>query len=362
MTNIEKHSGICTDSLSKEFYLKSLLQEAREKEKLSEYGLETVQMQALRLLAAAIERYTRGKSSSVPVEAAQEIMKSIFYTTGLYLKSLPDAECALAAVKAKPLETLCLQGRAAIRVKLNTAKHLYRLVRETRLQTENESYNATVDEGIQSFFALYNPDFEAHETPASIDYQLANPVWDVAGVEFMAQYLENLYLENQFCSYFDSRILHQIMQGYDPDYRNLLINLFAQALQNALGCMLLQKDVFSLNIDPEDIDKLKQLLGRLSKPQIYETLRREAEKLIQLLCMQDDLAGYIHASLPEISARLHIAVELDVLEPFFPSRCVAATKRELMDDPKAEYAFLLQLEEYLLSMPRRKEKDAECRI
>ena len=59
-------------------------------------------------------------------------------------------------------------------------------------------------------FKFYNPDYAAHEVMASIDYQLCNPVTDLTGVEFILKYLENLFIENEFCSYFDAEDIHHL--------------------------------------------------------------------------------------------------------------------------------------------------------
>jgi hypothetical protein len=277
-------------------------------------------MQILRLLAVGIESYNRGESSSVQVEAAQSIMESIFYTIGLTLKSMPNVAFALDAVKKEPVQKLYEQGCRLIQTKLKTAKHLHRLVCQTKVQTANESYNATIEE----FFTTYNPEFEAQEIPASIDYQLANPVTDLAGVEFVIQYLQNLYTENLFCAKFDAGVLHEVMIGYDAGYKDLLVNLFSQALQNALGCSLLKKDILTLRIDPAEIKKLKRMLVDQTKTSLHELLRRESDKLIAALSIQNTATkNYIYATLPELSTRLHEAVFRDAVHTFFPPRPTA---------------------------------------
>jgi hypothetical protein len=322
MTNIEKHSRIRPEALSGDSYLQSLLNEALTEGELDSGELEGIQMQVLRLLAAAVERYNRFESSSVPVEAAQAIAESIFYTTGLALKLMPIPS-ALASLKSGQIETLYRDGCRIMQTKLHTARHLYRILQETKIQTENESYNATI-EGIQSFFELYNPDFEAHESPADIDYQLANPVQGLTGVEYMLQYLENLHLENQFCAMFDPKALHEVLIGYDAGYRDLLVNLFMQALQNALGCVLLQKDIMSLRIDSADIKKLQGMLQKHMNG-LPALLNRAAEQMIRGLAIENaDLQKYIFQTLPELSARLRNAAVQNALDLFFPLRCPEA--------------------------------------
>jgi len=322
MSNIEKYSKIKKELLSKEFYFQSLLQEAYNQAELSDLEMENIQMQCIKLLANNAERYNQGESSSVKVEVAQTIMASNFYTIGIYLKSLPDISSALDNLKKEPISKLYQQGRRIINVKLNVAKHLYQFVGKTKIQSPNYTYNATIEEGIKSFFKQYNADYEAHETPASIDYQLMNPVTDLAGVEYIIQYLQNLYMENLFCSKFDTTIIHEVMCGYDKTYKDLLINIFGQVLQNALGCMVLNKDILSLNLTLSDIQKLKSSLKSETKESIFVLLQRKAETVIKTLAITStSLKTYICTSLPEFASRIHFSINNDTLQTIFVPRC-----------------------------------------
>lgn len=308
LDNIEKYSKINRERLSQEFYFKSLLLEAYEQAELSDAELENIQMQCLRLLADSTERYSRGQSSSVRVEAAQAIMASNFYTIGLYLKSMLELSSALDALKQEPIANMYEQGCRILKRKLHVARYLYLLVIKTKIQTPNYSYNATIDEGIKSFFQDYNSDYEAHETPALIDYQLANPVTGWAGVEYMIHYLNNLYMENLFCARFDNTVIHEVMLCCHKDYKDLLINIFEQVLHKALGRALLDKDILSLSLEPSDIRELKYILQNRSKDSVYSLLQRAADIVINNLSItKESLKPYIYAVLPELTTRLYHA-------------------------------------------------------
>ncbi|KJR49458.1 hypothetical protein UF75_0012 [Desulfosporosinus sp. I2] len=273
--NIEKYSKIKKELLSGEFYFQSLLEEAYRQALLSDLEMEGIQMQCLQLLAEKAEGYNKGESSSIRVEVAQTIMASNLYTVGVYLKSLPDILSALDSVKEESISKLYQQGRKIINTKLNVAKHLFQLVCQTKIQTPNYTYNATIEEGIRSFFKQYNPDYEAHETSASIDYQLMNPVTDSAGVEYITLYLQNLYMENLFCSKFDANIIDEVMCGYDETYKDLLVNVFGQVLQNALGCTVLNTDILSLSLALSDIKKIRSTLKNETQEAIHGLLQQK---------------------------------------------------------------------------------------
>lgn len=201
--NIEKRHFINSHNLSGEFYFNTILQEAYTCGLLNESDLENIQLQCINLLSYKSERYNMGKSSSIRVETAESIMESNFYSIGLYLKSLPDPDYAVNELKTVKISELYERGIKLVNTRFQVAKCIYNMVQNNKLDTLNHSYNSTLSEnGIGIFFKSFNLEYEAHDSPASIDYQLCNPVNDLAGVEFIQKYLENLYLENEFCMNF----------------------------------------------------------------------------------------------------------------------------------------------------------------
>ena len=322
MQSIEKHSKINKQLLNNEFYFQSLLQEAHNQGELSDLEIESMQMQIIKLLANSTETYNKGLCSSVKVEVAQTIMKSNLYTIGLCLKSFPEPDSALDAVKSQPLSDLYSLGRSMINTKLNVARYFYHLVCKTKIQTINASYNDTIGgEGIKGFFKDYHADYEAHETSGSIDYQLMHPITDLAGVEYIIQYLQNWHLENLFCSKFEPAILHKVMCGYHESYADLLVNIFGQALQNTLGCAMLHKEILDLNLEASDIRKIKNDLKSETKESILEILQQNAATIIKTLGITNtSLKSYIWASLPEFASNIHFAIKNDTLQKVFVPR------------------------------------------
>ena len=319
MANIEKRHSIDSKSLSGEFYFNSLLREAYNCGLLTESDLENIQLQCISLLASKSERYNRGESSSLRVETAESIMESILYSIGLYLKSLPDPDQAAAELKTTKIPELYEKGRRLVNTKLQVAKLIYHMVQKNKIDTPNHSYNSTLSEnGIGIFFKSYNLDYGAHDIPASIDYQLCNPVNDLAGVEFIQKYLKNLYLENQFCLNFAAESIHHLLYGYDKAYADLLINIFEQVLTAALGCYLADRDIRELSITEEDI---RGLYGKLLKydNHTFRLIIHKAIKdiLAELNITNSSLQSYIESSLPQIISNIENALKLNTLSKVF---------------------------------------------
>lgn len=321
MANIEKRHIINSHNLSGEFYFNSILQDAYTCGLLNESDLENIQLQCISLLSYKSDRYNMGESSSIRVETAESIMKSNLYSIGLYLKSLPDPDYAVKELKAVKISELYERGKKLVNTRFQIAKLIYNMVQKNKLDTLNHSYNSTLSEnGIEIFFKAYNLDYEAHDCPASIDYQLCNPVNDLAGIEFIRKYLDNLYLENEFCKNFAAENIHHLLYGYDIGYADLLINIFEQVLTAALGCSLASRNIRELNILKEDIQCLYKKLLKYDNHTLMLNIHKATIDLFAELNITNlSLQKYIERSLPKIASNIESALKINTLNKVFIS-------------------------------------------
>jgi hypothetical protein len=319
MADIEKRHNIDSNKLSGESYFNSILQEAYTCGLLDEFELENIQLQCISLLAYKSERYNMGGSSSIRVETAESIMKSILYSIGLYLKSLQDPDRAAAELKSEKISELYERGRKLVYNRFQEAKRIYEMVQRNKIETLNHSYNSTLSEnGIGIFFRSYNIEYEAHDYPASIDYQLCNPVNDLAGIEFIQEYLENLYLENEFCMNFAAEKIHHLLYGYDKGYADLLINIFEQVLTAALGCSFANRSISELNITGEDTQRLYEKLIKYDNHTLMLNIHKAVKDIFEELNIANpSLQRYIDSSLPKIASSIENALKLDTLNNVF---------------------------------------------
>lgn len=316
MTNIEKRLIIVTKKLRADAYFSSLMQEACTCGLISAAEAEGIQLACIKLLAYKCGRYNSGDSSSIRIETAENIMKSNLYTIGLYLKSLPDADSAAAELKRADISDMYHKGRELINTRLKAAKDLYRLARKNRLNTANYTYNATLsDNGIGSFFKQYDPDYGAHETTASIDYQLCITVEGLEGVEYIQRYLSRLYLENEFCSSFSPEDIHHLLSGYDKGYKDLLINIFERVLTGAIGCKLAGREVKRLDVSRPEVQLLFNRLCELEGNGLEMEIRKAAAGAMdELGIVNMILRRYAEKCLKTIIADIRNAVATDTLE------------------------------------------------
>lgn len=318
MGNIEKISVIDRSRLNEEFYFQSLLEEAYASNMLLDTDIEKIQFQCLELLAYKTERYNSGDSSSIPVEIAESIMKSNLYTIGIWLKSFTCADDAVKALMDTKIIDLYNKARKRIDSKFNAAKHIFTMVMQNKLVTDNQTYNDTVTEGMKGFFKIYNPDYEAHEIHITADYPLCNAIENFAGIEFIQRYLESIYYENMFCSYFSSDDIKHLLCGYDEGYSNLIINIFEQVLTAAIGCKLAGAPALGLNISKVQIEYLHSILYEKSKDDIKKMILKANNELQEELSINNVLLEqYMGKSLPPIISNICNAVKGNTLHKIF---------------------------------------------
>jgi hypothetical protein len=99
MESIERISTIDKSILSGEHYFQSLLEQAYALGMLSDTDLKNVKFGCLSVLARQTEGYNGGKSSSIRVENAENILTSIMFTMGVWLKTFHCPDDAVVVIK-----------------------------------------------------------------------------------------------------------------------------------------------------------------------------------------------------------------------------------------------------------------------
>lgn len=318
MNNIEKISRIDKCNLNEEFYFRSLIEEAVYLKMLTENDIERIQYDCFELLARKTESYTHGESSSVRVETAEKIMNSNLYTVGIWLKSFNSADDAVKELIETKISDLYENGRRRIETKIKSAKHIYMMVKGNLVNTKNYTYNATIIEGIKGFFKIYNPDYEAQEIHITADYPLCNPVENLSGIEFILKYLESIYYENMFCSFFSPDDIHHLLSGYAEDYNDLIINIYEYVLTAAIGCKVAEANASDLNITKFQIKHIAHILSGKSDDEISLIILKANKDLqVELSVNNIYLKQYIKNSLTKVISEVINAVKLNTVEKIF---------------------------------------------
>jgi len=309
---------------------------------LTDEEVMSIQSRMWTLLGKRTGLYTVGDSSSVPIETAEELLRSICFTIGLVIKSDADApgttdstdtidvigtkenadasvmnahstigNAHVGGIKAagnvenvnagfinapgtmnillgNDLEELLKKGQKKIQRLVEIGKWQLSKVKENPLPVYNMSYCETIH-NIESFFQKYDVQFFAHEIPCSIDYQLCHAVPDeLQGIKYINEYLRRIILENRFCRRFCSNNIIRLLKAFCPDYRELHINIYEPVAVNVLGIVLSYDNVTysavtGLDVTEDDRNCLLELFHQWDKRQLVEKLRLAAAKVCDVL-------------------------------------------------------------------------------
>lgn len=319
MDQIERLHRIDLRQLDQEQYFQALLQEVYSKKLLAPERLESIQLELIELLGKEVERYTNGESSSVRVEKAQQILLSITFCIGLYLKTFSDLDEILDILRREKISDLFYKGMEAAADRREASAKLLEGLKKNLLKVNNYSYHDSIPDGIAKFFNAYNVEFEAYEIPCDIDYQLFVPITKQIGVEYIHEYLYRLTLEHNFTKHFSDQKIDKLLYGFHKDSEHMLINIFELVLTNVLGLSLLEKNIKSLNITTEELRWLNERLNRLSREELIKKLESAMIKIREELNLDQFTTSYARQLLPQLADRIVNNLATDTLKEVFIS-------------------------------------------
>jgi hypothetical protein len=319
MNSIEKSQLIDENILDQGYYFQSLFLEACQRNILSDAQIERIQVELIELMGKEVERYTNDESSSVPVEKAQELLQSITYSMGCFLKTISDMEIKINLLKSEKLSVLFHKGMEAVSACKARARKLMQELQNNSLKLDNYAYQDSIFTGIPEFFHDYNIEFGANETSASIDYPIFFPIADLLGAEYMEEYLKRFTLENNYCRHFSEKTMNQLLHGFDKEAEHILINIFELVLINSMGCGLLGQEITTLEISKKDMEWLQNSMEGLNLNELVHKLEDALSLVEQEVLLEKDILAYMKAAIPEISERFKNNLNTHTLDKLFVS-------------------------------------------
>ncbi len=332
--------GIEESTLDRGFYFQALLEEAIAKRLLTTDQVERLQFSLLELMAKEVDRFTNGESSSIPIERAQELLQSVVYLIGTYLKTVPDIQNKLELLKQERMSVLFYRGLDEVDRIYKEAQMLLKDLQKNYRKPESIAYYDTLFHGFPDFFHDYNMEFGAHEFPGSIDYPLLVPVEGYLGVELVAKYLWSLSIEERILSCFSMERINLLLHSFDHEAEHLLINICELVMINSIGCILLHKEVENLSISRVDIAELQDRLSNQDKEEVEDLMTKAFEQLGRELALSEEEKGYLQGAFPELAHRLWNSCRLGTLERFF-----------ILTEPSSE-----EVEEFIDGLPMEDDK------
>ena len=191
------------EDIRKDEFLKDLLEKALRYNILSEEEINYINFGISKVLEQLLVYYTKDESSSINIDIADNLLKSVCYTISISLTKDNNINEIINNLKNRSITSLFKEGQKIIKNKFINSKNILEHIKKDKLKISNYSYIDTIDYGIDVFIKKYDYFYKAHEVPGDIDYQLSDNVFSYEGVEQIERYLINLNYENVFCNYFD---------------------------------------------------------------------------------------------------------------------------------------------------------------
>ena len=317
MESLDILHPINAELLSPKYYCQSLVEQACYCGLLSDKGLSAIQTDLLLILAEQTDKWSQGKSSSIPTEKAQDIMSSILFVIGVQLKSYQTPEQAIEILKSEPLKALFEKGLKLVHRKMVISRHLQKIILDHLLDTPNVYYRSTIADGINGFFKLYRPQFAANEIHITADYPVFIGRPELDGIEFIEKYLRCIQAENAFCICFSPHDIHHLLCGLTQDYRSVPLNIFEPVLLAALGLVIRDRNPQRLDLTPNDISLLYRQFSNQSENQIQDCLKRALLSLNQKMDLPQASVQYASLCIPKLVATILNAMQTKTLDKVF---------------------------------------------
>lgn len=343
MSDILRVGKIDESKLDGKKYFESLVNEAQRVGMFSQQDSDKIKLDCVSLLAMQVDKRYEGKSTSVGTDNAENMFNSMLYTISVALKQYPDADSAAQALLDKKIEDIFFSGSNLIKRMIKVSLTTYRLVRASILETENETYNDTLKDGLTGFFKIYDAEYSADKIKISADYPLCVEITDLVGIEFIEKYIQSLFYENQFCALFSADDINSLMYGYKEDYDYLVVNIFEQVLISALGRVLTGQSAQNLLLTKDDVKKAEKLFEGKSLSEIDEIVRKASLQMFEELEINNSgMRAYIDKALTGIVNRINSMVLKTSLIPVF-------IIPEVTEDSSITVSFGDKMEDYVYS-------------
>ncbi|MEN8905886.1 MAG: DUF6179 domain-containing protein, partial [Clostridiales bacterium] len=272
------------------------INEAKKSGTLTDKEVTDIKLEIMYLLKDLVLQYTKGGSTSVKVEHAENLLRSIYYTLSLYINNYENNENKIDIVNKLSIKQIYNDGLDLIKNYVNMSKKTYSKILKTKLNINQEIYNTTID-NLNDFFKNYNYIFASHHATCDIDYPITFSDWDLEGINFIKQYIEMLDIENRFCNLFKIEDIINTLESFGQinnlDYKTTPYNIFEIIINNAIFSSILDKPA-NIRISQTEYEILiKRFYKVKTKNELYNLINKSFDCLKLLFENDISLINYI---------------------------------------------------------------------
>ena len=291
--------------LREEAYAATLVSCAERAGLFSANDKNALQAELYALLCELAARASKGKSSSLRIERAEELLESALFSLGMALKAEPTPEEALKKLKSTQIRTLFAEGQKLIRRKILICRAMHKNLCKQLFDTPNVFYRSTVIDGITGFFKLYDPLFGGQELHITADYPTCLGRPSVCGIEFIESYLQRIQAENDFLQLFPAQNVHVFLKKLVPGYAETPMNLFEPVFGRAVLLAARGKDPTALGaFDKTDAAAARAFVSDTA------SLEKAFLGLLDGLNAPESVRQYVELCKPNLMAAVKAQVKL----------------------------------------------------
>jgi len=264
------------------------------------------------IIADLTDRYTGKESTSVSLNKARQLTQAVVYCIREYEKS--GRGKSVPAVKDVRADTAYENGFRIVLYKTEKAQERFGRILSGFRSYGNIAYSDTVEKGFPEFFAHYDARFEPQENVLTLDYPVLIRSRGRSGIDWISQYLFFIELEQRFLHRIPTDYIEHILNGWNGNYGELLINICAFVYRNLMASALINRRVSPENYSKEEKEELTEKLIRLKKEEIIQELEDLTNRLINRNYAEDpQLKKYLCADIPDFYSEITNAVNHDSL-------------------------------------------------
>ncbi len=224
-------------------------------------------------------QFTGRESSTISKQHAERIYGSVLYWADVYFLHLPSLSEAVQQLRTLPMHVILNRGRERILALHQENLTFYQNARRFRMNVSCYEYTYVMEHAFQEYQRHYSARFNARECGASIDYPLLDcPAYSLEqeGVMYINEYYRRIWLENEFCQYFNAAELESLLTAYGRlygcPYGELLFNFAEVAANNLLANTMLGKTDFQLRLSAEEVQAITAKCAIFSQEAICREL------------------------------------------------------------------------------------------
>lgn len=316
-------------------YTRSLISEALRVGMIDITLVDDIQMQVrgvleehLRLVRREHVRASQNADAAEPPAVdeamARSMLDSIFYSVDTYLLGFHDPLYAINALQGMAVDDMFREGQKLLKSLVCESVALHVQTKKSRIQTDNDAYNTTLDAEIYAYLEGYDYRRAGQVIVCPLTYALSDTPPFMPGIHRLRDYLTRLVTENRFAALFEPEEKQLLFASFakknHTTTKEMQANLYDIILCNALGASILGKYPGILVLTDEEIACLNEKLHRKTTRELERIATESIRTLISDLHPEPAVSAYLLGHAKQFVSRLRTARDSgDASQIFVPS-------------------------------------------